>query len=229
MVEVKCTRHSKTCFNLFSKDKNLHMNVAKQSGGRWSSKSGWIIPYENQGMFEKLFSIVFPNYVLEIEPVMVEKVVEPDVVEKVVEPDVVEKVVEPDVVEKVVEPGKNYKPKKNKYRRSRSAEKGDGKGKEYRKFIKDSKKAPEREPRSAIEYYESFKQSTDKFKGKLYDSADELELSTSDSESGDSDSSDDYPASSPTRKNIINDKTFDKMKALNSRMSELSKKDRKRR
>ena len=220
MVEVKCTRHSKTCFNLFSKDKNLHMNVAKQSGGRWSSKSGWIIPYENQGMFEKLFSIVFPNYVLEIEPVVVEKVVEPDVVEKVVEPV---------VVEKVVEPGKIYKPKKNKYRRSRSAEKGDGKGKEYRKFIKDSKKAPEREPRSAIEYYESFKQSTDKFKGKLYDSADELELSTSDSESGDSDSSDDYPASSPTRKNIINDKTFDKMKALNSRMSELSKKDRKRR
>ena len=223
MVEVKCTRHSKTCFNLFSKDKNLHMNVAKQSGGRWSAKSGWIIPYKNKDMFEQLFSIVFKNDVLVIEPVVVEKVVKP-VDEKVVEP-VDEKVVEP-----VVEPDKISKPKKNKYRRSRSAEKGDGKGKEYRKFIKDSKKAPTREPRSAIEYYESFKKSTDKFKGKLYDSADEIELSTSDSDSdSDSDSSDDYPASSPKRKTIINDKTFDKMKALNNRMSELSKKDRKKR
>ena len=63
------------------------------------------------------------------------------------------------------------------------------------------------------------------YDGNLYDESDEFNLTSSDSDN-DSDSSQDFPHSSPNRKKLANDNVLDKMECTRRRMFELDMADK---
>jgi hypothetical protein len=215
MSKIICTPYNSVSFIIGLKyDKNKYMNIAKQSGGRWGFKHGWVVPYEKENFFKSMFAVIFPDDSLDIQPFVsinsTQSVVKPDKTE-VSEVEVLTKV-DNNCVESDddVDTGS-----RNKFRRARSA-------------TRDGKKPVDNKGRSTLEYYNSFKKTPNDFAESLYDKSDDFEMLSSDDDSSDaSSSSGDFPIRSPKRKQHINDETVDKMEIMRMRMMEIDIRNKK--
>ena len=241
MSELSFTTHNDK-FTLVNGDKKKYSALLKQVNSRWSNKyEGWLVPVENDEKLKQLVSILFPPQKKKSPTIQISKtekavkskktetvlptappttpvhvVAKQDeqivVIEKIeLSSPVMQNISQPPPPVPVIAPViKNKKFRRSRSPRSRSDSSSD-----------DDTSSNKRDP---VEFYKTFKHSPNTFSSLHDQDENNFELSSSDEESKNSSSSEDYPNPSPNRKKLMGDSVFDEMDKLRKRLYQLEQK-----
>lgn len=206
MASPTYSEYSDTHFIIQGVLKNKYINISKQVDGKWlSGKKGWVIPNENKEVFSELLRVLFP----EDHSSIFKEDSSDESQNKKSDDDSDDETKQPPLYstpsEKIIKPQKTPPPisRSKKYRRARS-----------RSRSRDNKNK-EKPVEQNFEIYEN-------------QGDGDVSPSSSEYDSEDSESSEDYPSKSPSRNNITNDAVLEKMEKVRQRLFKIDMEERRK-